>query len=528
MERLSEAVGSPAIDTLGRRGWKAAAARYLAAQLNTPKGGTMRDILVVRGTRLEEILTEAEYHRRLAEGSFDLDVQVLAHEKPYAVPLPTTIAELFGLRFEPPPADLLADRSDKLITVLAGANNSGKSLFLKRAHIEFGLHACYSGTNRFYHLQHLSYQKTDASVRGAANMNFLRNVRTSANNLDSGHFQLGRYLSYMSSKRRRALFDLFEELMGMHVDTPLEDSSNDLSPRLVQVDGLPLASVSSGTRLLLSLLAMLFDEEVRLLLIDEPELGLSPALQGTLSALLFDEPRIRREFPHIRQIVIATHSNIFLRRDSIGDNFLVVRKGVDVRLRQIGSFVEFNDLQFSMLGNRLDTMFLPSAIVLAEGPTDRDFLSRVFSLVLPNDRVSVVNCGGDGNVLTAARFLRLSLGDLHRSPYANRIFAVLDSRHSSSLSRLEANGVPRENIIVWPHNGIEFVYPHNIMAEIFGVDKNTVASVIQLDGDRIRVGSTALSKTDLCSRILAQLNAECEWPDSLTTLIQQVRARLGQ
>jgi hypothetical protein len=52
------------------------------------------------------------------------------------------------------------------------------------------------------------------------------------------------------------------------------------------------------------------------------------------------------------------------------------------------------------------------------------------------------------------------LNGIQRSPYHDRIFVILDARHGAGLeNEIVRMGVPRENIVEWTKNGIEYVYP---------------------------------------------------------------------
>ncbi|MGY0406713.1 hypothetical protein, partial [Pseudoalteromonas sp. SYSU M81241] len=60
-------------------------------------------------------------------------------------------------------------------------------------------------------------------------------------------------------------------------------------------------------------------------------------------------------------------------------------------------------------------------------------------------------------------------GDLNKSPYHNRILAIIDSVHQNGLkNKLINQGIPEENIVIWDKNGIEYYYPEEIMFKIFG------------------------------------------------------------
>jgi predicted ATPase len=63
--------------------------------------------------------------------------------------------------------------------------------------------------------------------------------------------------------------------------------TNSMSQKYISVDGYNLAYQGSGFRLAAVLLACLVDADQTTLIIDEPELGLSPEIQATLADFLY-------------------------------------------------------------------------------------------------------------------------------------------------------------------------------------------------------------------------------------------------
>jgi predicted ATPase len=116
-------------------------------------------------------------------------------------------------------------------------------------------------------------------------------------------------------------------LIGSTFDLKRRDEDNELSPRYVDMDGQNLSVGSTGTRLLMTLLGLCMDEQFDVMLVDEPELGLSPRVQGELSRFFADKERRDQYFPHLKGIFVATHSHIFLDRSNIGNNFTVSKAG---------------------------------------------------------------------------------------------------------------------------------------------------------------------------------------------------------
>jgi hypothetical protein len=284
-----------------------------------------------------------------------------------------------------------------------------------------------------------------------------------------------------------------------------------MSQKYINVDGYNISFTSSGFRLVTTLLTSLLDTDYTRLLVDEPELGLSPEIQGAFADWLLDPAKRGSYLSHMAGVVLATHSPVFLDRKDLQNNVVVDRLGSDITLRRVVSIQELNALQFRLLGNRFETMFLPSAIILVEGKTDHAYLSRLIALRRPRSTVSVIQTSGDGRMREVLAIARQMLGDIARSPYAHRIFVVVDARHGQGLiDALVTMGLERQNIIVWSNNGIEFVYPRTTIEQRFGQFAGPV-----LDDDRVVINKHSVTKQELNEYVVNSLRGDEELPTEL-------------
>jgi hypothetical protein len=135
-----------------------------------------------------------------------------------------------------------------------------------------------------------------------------------------------------------------------------------------------MATISStkapAFRLAAVLLACLVDADHTTLIIDEPELGLSPEIQALLADFLYTEAQRREYFPHLQSVIVATHSPLFLDRQNVTSNYFISRVEQVISIKQLATIQDLNSLQFLLLGNRFETLHLPSAFVLVEGLFD--------------------------------------------------------------------------------------------------------------------------------------------------------------
>lgn len=404
-------------------------------------------------------------------------------------------------------------RSQERYTVLAGPNNSGKSLTLRWLKSTLGRTAYFVGTNRFYHVYHLGTGLRQANELDQFEANFSNQFHDDSHNHEQNVFDLGRILQGLKDVRRNQLFELCGSLIGSNFSLQLVEPGNDLSPRYIDMDGQNLSVGSTGTRLLMTILGLCMDDRFSTILIDEPELGLSPKVQQSLSGFFQDQEQREKYFPHLERVFVATHSSLFLSRSDVSSNYVVTKEGLRISLSRVQTIQDFHRLQFNLLGNSLEVMFFPSAIVVVEGKTDYIYLDRVIGLRMAGRRVTVIPSGGD--VKKKVHSLKEILGDFERSPFRGRIFIVLDSVHQPGLSdELVRMGVLVDNIVVWPKNGIEYFYPSAILRAVFSASQEQVEQ-LTIAGDRISINGVTKTKGDLASEVIRQLSDEAVYPEEL-------------
>lgn len=473
-------------------------------------------------SRAYAAVSEDQLHQALAEGRIGPNTKILGWHLPSAG---ISYEFLFSvsLRFEPGVRELIEARKELETTVLAGPNNSGKSLLLKLMRREFGPQANYLACNRFYHMDYLNLA-SGRSDRRQRHAQFVTQLYQHRQNLENTDWQLVDSLSRMKDDQRQQVLNVCSRMLGETFTLKQVDPDNQLSQRYIDVGGDSLATSSTGTRLLLMIVAACFETETEIVLVDEPELGLSPALQRSLATYLLQPEHRAQFFPHIKQVFIVTHSHIFLDRRNIRNNFCVTKSGGKVAIEQVQTMSQYHNLQFNLLGNDLESLLLPSAIIITEGETDSEYLRRVLALTYPNARITAINAGGEGSTKERARIISQSLGDLAVSPYRERLLVVLDSQHSVRPADFAKYGVPDENVIIFNRNGIEYYYPKELVGKIFlsgpdAVDQMAIGdSYVELNGVR-------KSKKQLCSEVIQQLTPQTEYPAEFS---EKILRRIGK
>jgi hypothetical protein len=234
-------------------------------------------------------------------------------------------------------------------------------------------------------------------------------------------------ITNLSDKKRSELFELAEVLIGGKFTIEyVEPDNRDFSQRFVSHNGSPISSSSTGVRLFVYLIAVTLNERFHTLFIDEPEMGLNPGVQTRLKILLTDTELRRKYYSHVQTFVTATHSHIFIDRKIPSRNLIVMNRELNeqkyLALRLLREQSEMYDTVFSLLGNAMETVFLPSCIIYVEGPSDQVSFRHVLKLHFGSRNISVSYTRIKGGIVESVAQLSRSLGGLSSSPYREYLF----------------------------------------------------------------------------------------------------------
>jgi predicted ATPase len=255
-----------------------------------------------------------------------INSQMLRHDGPMAQGISYSMISRLNVEFTPTADEFIISRENMQTTILSGPNNSGKTLFLKQLFYVIGQGGYLINCNRFSHVDTLNTRATEEHEHRRYYENFIHSYNTSQQNTENNELQLQQIITSLKNRQRVKLFELAYELLGNKFSLKRIDPENEFSPFYVDMDGENLRYGSTGTRLLLTLLGTFLDERFTTILIDEPEIGLSPRIQARLAKFLYDPIQRKEYFPHLRQIYVATHSHLFLDRLTFSNNFLITHK----------------------------------------------------------------------------------------------------------------------------------------------------------------------------------------------------------
>lgn len=426
------------------------------------------------------------------------------------------------IRFEGITEQDFYNRSDSHISVLSGTNNCGKSLILKMLFERFGESSFLCGTNRYYEIEHFGVLNDAPDFVSQTWSNLKNQINDARYNRDPVVMPFHEVFIRLTDAERSSVLEICSEYLGAPMRLEFVSPGNSMSPSFLTIDGTPIAKCSSGSRLLVYLVSILMTKKFGFILIDEPELGLTPRIQNALQHLAFD--CFDDQLSHLQHLYIATHSHIFLNRRRVADNFLVLREEKVVRVRRLSRYSEFRELQFNQLGNSFDQLQLPAGFMIIEGKTDFRFLNRLVQSRLPNNRVNIVQANGDGQVKNKLHDLLELIGGLQTSPYCNRVLVVLDSTHSATLaSDLSRMGLRNEDVFKWKKNGIEYYYPLEILRGIF-CDHSLTTADIEIADDSVSHNGIHEKKAELCEAVLERMTGSDVFDTEVEELLERVKS----
>lgn len=426
------------------------------------------------------------------------------------------------IRFDGINKEEFFNRSDSRVSVLSGTNNSGKSLLLKLLFEHYGEDSYLCGTNRYYDIQHFPVYNEDPNFIP----NTWKGIKAQINAPNYNHEPVTMTFSdvfiRLTDDERENVYKFCSDYLDETVKLDFVSPNNSMSNSFLTIGDTPIAQSSSGCRMLIHLVSILFTKRFKVVLIDEPELGLTPRIQNAIQRLIFKH--LDESLAHLQHLYIATHSHIFLSQRRVNDNFLVQKSDKTINVKRISTYQGFRDLQFAQLGNSFEQLQLPSGFMILEGKTDFKYLKRLIQLKVPDNRANIVHANGDGEIKKKVHDLLEVIGTLDTSPYSNRVLVVLDETHSSTLpSDLEKQGCDEQCVFEWKHNGIEYYYPEKILQGIFKDDSLT-ATDLKLDGDRVSHKGIEMTKNDLCNAVLDGVTESEQLDDELEALLQWVHS----
>jgi len=152
---------------------------------------------------------------------------------------------------------------------------------------------------------------------------------------------------------------------------------------------LPLSYVGGGDQQLVGITLMLRREKSQILAIEEPETHMHPYLSRSLFNILNDVPKNK-------QLIIATHSPIFIDLVNLNNSWIFGKKDTETKVHRIQSEKDLRLVSYE-LGIRPSDVFFADKILFVEGSIDKT-VYRIWAekllIDLKSPTISVISLGG--------------------------------------------------------------------------------------------------------------------------------------
>lgn len=377
--------------------------------------------------------------------------------------------------------------------VFVGANNSGKSTLLRSI----------VKTDRKDNSYLVTVNRTVLTGEGSIKEDYRKNIpsftsQTLQETDDNFRPRMQPLQDFFNLKDvdRKPIIDWYNKYFPNPIKEEREDPDNSASSMLLKVNGHSITKQGSGMRATLEIFIKLLDPTIKVLCIDEPEVGLEPYLQKYLFQAIKDKASTNKK------IIIATHSHHFLDIENEENNYVCFRNSDDKI--EIKKPDDLKSVIFRLLGNTLSSFLLPENILIFEGPSDTTFLNQCLKLLNKN-QYGIHNAGGNGNVNYAinsiTNFLRFNEKNI--PVYKDNTFVIVDDPLKDTLVREWKKLLGSEDrLLVLSKDAIEYYYPQSVLQELFNTTENIDTIVKEyLSNDPNGYNGVLLPKTKLAKLV---------------------------
>lgn len=367
------------------------------------------------------------------------------------------------------------------LNIIIGANNSGKSFFLKFLNHKINSVEArasdYIGIHRF-----MPDQQSDAANARARVKERLSSRRVVGPGDANHYFEFDNEFFDMDAEDQQALQNFVKKLDIGSLEEKPTDPENRRSKLEVRLNNLRLTEHGTGIRSLLAMLLLIFHSGRKYIFIDEPEFSLESAKQK----IVFDE--IKNAIKERgKTIFIATHSHIFIDRNSPENHYYIKREGGVTSIKQITSEQELHSLVFEKLGNSPNDLFFPNNLIIVEGVSDKIFLEKCLKIIEKNRYIAVHYAESNSRIGSAAvALVEMLKASRYLQPYRKSICVLFDYIQNCDEERffddmknmLEDPSEERVRKLEKP--GIEYYYPIATFCKITNTDPKDFEQNIKL------------------------------------------------
>ena len=309
-------------------------------------------------------------------------------------------------------------------TVLTGKNNSGKSSILQFIFSKLVLSVAEFGAQKVcLILPERQFIERHAESRDHSITEYNKNLANTINahplsyeTMPGERIHQAKLLLHQKNylKNLQALNILLKKLDFPDLDIGEKQNMN--------FDNVLITSQGSGLRVILPILSAIAAPDIRVILMDEPELSLEPKAQKTLRDLLQESGK---------SVVVSTHSHLFLNRKEteLDSNYIVRKENENVLLEKIDSESKLYNLVFDLLGNSPNDLFFPENFLVVEGASDQEVVNKVLELKgIEKSKLFVLSARGLSNVSSKINAFTGYLTPylLGKSIYKDKVVALID------------------------------------------------------------------------------------------------------
>jgi predicted ATP-dependent endonuclease of OLD family len=390
------------------------------------------------------------------------------------------------------------DLPDNNFFVIVGGNNSGKSTVLR------------SVSRTLPDSVLVNVNRTILGGEGALDKGYQQNYNAYAQNLknstdDNTRPQTQTLQDFFNLKdaERTPVIEWYNKYFPNRIYEEREDPENMASSMFLKINGHSITKQGSGMRFTLEIFIKLFDPKIKVLCIDEPELGLEPYLQKYLFQAIKDKVCADKK------IFLSTHSHHFLDYDDVGNNYVCKRNSEgNISIEQVD---DLKPVIFRLLGNTLSSLLLPENIIVLEGVSDTTILNKCLKL-LNKLNYAIHNSGGDGSISYAVgaitQFLRFNKET--NSVYIKNVYVIADKAKDTFIREWhKLLPEPERQLKILSLNGIEYFYPERILQTIFAIaeSKNTIVENY-LASNPNEYNNIRLTKIQLAQKVAENLTED--------------------
>lgn len=380
-------------------------------------------------------------------------------------------------------------------SIFIGKNNSGKSGILQRIFVHFFQQGGYGGSSICYVGPDRQYVKPNAPPPlslAQYNSELFNQVGNNPRGFDSAKMP-DHSMLYTVCLHRSDLMKQMEEIDGrlarMGFDGLVLGEMQSVSS-----DNINIYMHGSGIRCVLPLLAALTSPDIKVVIVDEPEVALEARAQRVLKEMLLEAAG------QGKLIIAATQSHVFVDKETPTNNFLVTKQGKEAAIEQLTRKDQLIEAVFNLLGNSLEDLFFPNNFLIVEGSSDQVILEKVLELLGTSpSAVKVISARGIDNTADTYKAIRNTLTPLiaGKSPYSKRVVVLVDQPNSGSVDKLnQLQDTLKDRCLVLDKPSIEEYVPEEIYGEA-GRNRELDLKQIEALSTKVGHGGRAEVKRDL-------------------------------